>query len=376
MKGKTWLLIVIVAVLLGLFGYAAFRAGPLAPVAVTVTRVERAALQPGLYGIGTVEARDRYRIGPVQPGRLARLLVDVGDTVSQGQILGEMDPIDLQERLEAQKAALAGARASLEQARSRLAFAEQQVQRYRKLLQTGASTRDLLDAKELELESSRSALKAAEDAVRRLVHEWKALQSLHDNLRLIAPVDGVVVARNAIPGDTVIAGQAVVEIIDPDSLWVTTRFDQIRARGLEAGLEGRILLRSRPDEPLPGRVLRVEPLADAVTEEMIARVVFDRIPKPLPPLGELAEITLSLPALPESAVIPNAALQRHRGQPGVWRVVEGRIEFVPVEAGRQDLQGRVGIRSGLKGGETVVVYSEEPLKPGREIRIVESLVKP
>ena len=74
------------------------------------------------------------------------------------------------------------------------------------------------------------------------------------NLRLIAPVDGLVVARDADPGTTVVAGQAVVEVIDPGSLWINVRFDQISAAGLRAGLPAEIVaaLAARPAPGRPG----------------------------------------------------------------------------------------------------------------------------
>jgi hypothetical protein len=65
------------------------------------------------------------------------------------------------------------------------------------------------------------------------------------------------------------------------------RFDQVSATGLSAGLAARIALRSRSDWTLNGEVLRVEPLADAVTEEMLAKVVFEQMPEPLPPCNGL-----------------------------------------------------------------------------------------
>ena len=65
------------------------------------------------------------------------------------------------------------------------------------------------------------------------------------NLRLIAPVDGLVTDRNADPGTTVVAGQSVVEVIDPTSLWINVRFDQLRVSGLSAGLPVHIVLRSQ-----------------------------------------------------------------------------------------------------------------------------------
>jgi multidrug resistance efflux pump len=69
------------------------------------------------------------------------------------------------------------------------------------------------------------------------------------------------------PGTTVVAGQAVIEIIDPSQLWINVRFDQTQSAGLAAGLQVRIALRSRPDAPLSGIIERVEPMADALTRK-------------------------------------------------------------------------------------------------------------
>ncbi len=134
----------------------------------------------------------------------------------------------------------------------------------------------------------------AGEELSRIDADREALIAQRKNLNLIAPVDGLVAVRDADPGTTVVAGQAVVELIDPKSLWVNVRFDQIHARGLTADLPAQIVLRSQAGRVATGRVLRVEPLADAVTEEMLAKVVFDQLPEPLPPVGELAEVTVSL----------------------------------------------------------------------------------
>ena len=77
------LLAVLVPLLL-LFFYVALRSGPLASVPVTVVAVEKRAITPVLSGIGTLEARYTYRIGPVSSGRVKQLSVDVGDMVKAG----------------------------------------------------------------------------------------------------------------------------------------------------------------------------------------------------------------------------------------------------------------------------------------------------
>ncbi len=373
---RSLFLLLLLLVLLGLFVYAAFRAGPLAPVAVTVQKAGSASLRPGLYGIGSIDAERRYRIGPVQPGRVARLNVDVGDTVHKGQLLASMDPVDLEERIAAQQAALASAKANQEQAQAQLDYARRQLQRFSELLQTGTTTQDVVDSKRLAVQSAEAAREAAERRILQLQHEGRGLEEQLRNLQLLAPADGMVVARLAQPGDAVGAGQAVLEIIDPDSLWVSTRFDQVRAQGLSAGLPARIHLRSRPQQPLEGVVARVEPLADDITEEMIAQVRFRSTPTPMPPLGELAEVYLQLPPLPEGPVIPNAALRIWNGKTGVWLLDGEKIRFQPVVAGRQDLQGNVRIEQGLAAGQKIVVYSEKALEPHTRVHVVQSLVRP
>ena len=103
-----------------LFIYVALRSGPLAPVAVTVTTVQQRTIAPALAGIGTVQARYTYKIGPTYAGRIKRLDVHVGDAVKTGQVLGEMDPVDLDDRILAQAAALSRAHALAQDSRIRL----------------------------------------------------------------------------------------------------------------------------------------------------------------------------------------------------------------------------------------------------------------
>ena len=96
-------------------------------------------------------------------------------------------------------------------------------------------------------------------------------------------------------------------------------------------------------------MLRVEPKADAVTEELLAKVVFEHPPEPIPPIGELAEVTVALPAVPAAVVIPNAALRREAGEVGVWQVKAGRLHFAPLTLGATDLDGRVQVRVAQPG---------------------------
>ena len=370
---RTLALVVVAVTLLALFVYVAFRTGPLAPVAVTVAEVESRALKPSLFGIGTVEARYTYKIGPTFAGRVKRLDVHVGDRVKAGQIFGEMDPVDLDDRVRSQESALKRAEAALREAVARQSHAETQARRYEELLVVRSTSEEVVSTKRQERQIADAALSAAREDLARSRSDRDALVAQRSNLRLISPVDGVVALRDADPGTTIVAGQAVVEVIDPKSLWINVRFDQISASGLAADLPSRIALRSRRDQLLNGRVLRVEPKADAVTEELLAKVVFDKLPGALPAIGELAEVTVDLPELPASPVIANAAIRRESDKVGVWQVIDGDLHFTPIKLGTSDLDGYVQILDGLKDGDNVVIHSEKALTSKSRIKIVEHI---
>ncbi|MEO6986645.1 MAG: efflux RND transporter periplasmic adaptor subunit [Paralcaligenes sp.] len=373
LHGRTLALVAVIVPLLALFIYVGLRSGPLAPVAVTVATVESRAITPALFGIGTVEARYTYKIGPTFTGRVKRLDVHVGDPVKAGQVLGEMEPVDLDDRVRSQESAFKGAEAAMRDAQARQAYAQTQARRYEQLFAARSTSEEIVTTKRQELQIADAALSVARENIARARSDREGLVAQKSNLRLIAPVDGLVTVRDADPGTTVVAGQAVVEVIDPKSLWVNVRFDQISASGLAGGLPARIVLRSRSGQTLKGRVLRVEPKADAVTEETLAKVTFDNKPEPLPPLGELAEVTIDLPALSAAPLVSNAAVQRRGNKVGVWQIMEGDLRFSPVRLGASDLNGYVQVREGLKKGDQVVTYSEKALVARSRIYVVDHI---
>ena len=131
------------------FLWLALTTGPLAPVPVTLATVQVDGIRPSLFGVGTVEARSTYRIGPTVAGRVSRVEVQVGERVKAGQLLGEMDPVDLDDRVTAQEAALRRAQAGVEAARAqvddaqaRRDFATAQVKRYEQLLLAKTASED------------------------------------------------------------------------------------------------------------------------------------------------------------------------------------------------------------------------------------------
>lgn len=383
---RRWVLGGLAVGLMVAVGVVARQSGPWAATRVTVVEARQGRLTPSLFGIGTVEARRSVLVGPTVAGRVLRVAVDVGDVVKAGQPLGEMDPVDLDDRLAAlaastgrASAAVSAAEAQLRDAAARQTLAAANARRYVELgdqnfISPGAVETRLQEHTSADAGAglARANLDAARQDLRRLMAERAGLERQRAQVRLVAPHDGVIVSRDAEPGATVVAGQAVVRMIDPSSIWVKTRLDQGQSAGLGVGLPARIRLRSDPDRTWPGRVARVEAISDSITEERVAQVAFDQTP-PGVSLGELAEVSLALPESPEAPLLPNASLRPMQGQTGVWRVRTDGLEFVPVRLGSRSLEGQVQVLEGIAPGDRVVVHSEHALQAGTRIRVVEAL---
>jgi HlyD family secretion protein len=369
-------------------GWLVTSQGPLAAAKVTVANVEQGPLIASTFGIGTVEARRSYALGPTVTSRVLRVLVDHGDAVKAGQLVAELDPIDLADRVtSAERAAeraastIRAAEAQLAEAQSRAQLATSGARRYAELRAQGFVSQEAADAKAHEANAARAGVDAAgaQVAAARRDHERAqadvaAVGKLRTQARLASPVDGVVSARLVEPGTTVVAGQAVVQVIDPSTLWVRARIDQAQSGRVRAGQPAEIVLRSDPKRAYGGRVQRVDWVSDAVTEERIVNVDFEARPEGVP-VGELVEVTIRVAELATVRSIPAAAVKRVDRQDGVWQVNAGRATFKPVKVGMTTLDGRSQILDGLADGDQVVVHSEQALQPDARVKVVSAIVR-
>ena len=366
--------------------FALIRNGPMAEIKVTVVQATQADLTPQIFGVGVIEARRAYLIGPTLASRVSQVLVDQGDTVKAGQLLAALDPVDLDERFEsagsARQRALSaaeGADAQLREASSRHALAAASATRFRELRQQGFVSQESADARQHEAnaaaaakDAAQAALSAARKDITRLDADRAGIGKQRAQYRLKSPIDGLITTREAEPGSTVVAGQAVLRLIDPASLWIKARIDQGRAAGVALGQPVEIQLRSRPQQTFPGKVARIDANSDSVTEERLVAITFDNPPAELS-IGELVEVTIRLPSVPKALNIPTAAIHHFQQQSGVWRIEEGKTRFVPIRTGVRTLAGQTQVLEGLAPGETVIHHTLQELKSGERVRVVDSL---
>lgn len=379
---------VLAAVMAG-FLWVVVTQGPMATVRVATASAAQGTLQPEIFGIGVVEARYAYAVGPTQSGRVKHIFVDQGDRVRAGQVVAEMDAVDLDMRLAAaefarQRAAhnVEAAAASLHEVQSRKQMAEASAKRYAELGLVGFVSAEAVDARRHDaaaavsaVAGARAQLAAAQRDLSRVTAEHKGLSRLRGDLLLKSPADSLVIARDVEPGSTVVPGQAVLRMVQSESYWVRARIDQGRAEGIAVGHAAEIALRSRPSATLQGHVARIEEAGDPVTEERMVNIAFDGQPAGVP-LGDLAEVTVRLPAVQDAVWIPSAALGRADGQHGVWQIRDGRAHFVPISTGVQTLDGRTQVLSGLAANDEVVLYSPLELSAGQKVKADKRLSLP
>ena len=319
---------------------------------------------------------------------MARVLVDQGDVVKSGQLLAELDPVDLDARvtsgqLAAERAASAvrAAEAQLAETRSRAQLAAASARRSTELQAQGFVSREAADAKGHEANAAKAAvdaataqLAAAQRDRERALSDVAGVGKLRAQARLVSPVDGVVSARLVEPGTTIVAGQAVVQVIDPATLWVKARIDQGQAGGVRAGQPAEIVLRSDATRVHRGEVQRIDWVSDAVTEERIVNVGFAARPPGIS-VGELVEVTIRTAELADVRSVPAAALKRLERQDGVWQHADGRVAFRPVRVGITTLDGRSQILDGPGVGDEVVVHSDAALRPDTRVKVVTAIVR-
>ncbi|MEO8103067.1 MAG: efflux RND transporter periplasmic adaptor subunit [Betaproteobacteria bacterium] len=355
----------IAAMLIGLVAAAYWRFGR--AVAVPMVKATAGTVAARVIGPGTVQARVSVTLSSRVSATVTQVNVDVGDAVRQGQLLATLDDRDLSARrgvvLGQQDALLQnteGARAGLAKAQADIELARGKQRRDAELLAKNFVSQAVLDASNAALQAAEAGVDAARAALaarvadaRTLSQEARFADAVLSFTRLIAPGDAIVVQRLAEAGSTVVPGSPILKLVDPKTLWVATRVDESVVGRVQVAQTASIRLRT--GEAMPGKVARIARQSDAATRELEVHVAFDAVPRRFA-IDQEAEVTIEVGA-ESGIVVPLAALARDQsGRQGVLVVEDERTRFQAVDTGSADTQ-QVLVRSGLKGGETVVAVA-------------------
>jgi len=346
-------------------------------VAVPIVEAVQGTVAQRVVGPGTLQARVPVTLAARITATVQQVNVDIGDEVRRGQALVLLDDRDLAAKrgvVGAQQTALArnvdAAKASVAKAQAELELARSKQQRDAELLRSGFVSQAVLDgadaalrAAQANLDNARAthAARAAEASA--LQHEARYADAVLSFTRIVAPMDGVIIARQAEVGTTVVPGSTLLRMVDPATLWVAMSVDEsVLARVLIGQVAS---IRMRSGEVLPGKVARITHQSDAATRELEVNIAFDKPPARFA-IDQEAQVSVDTGAVAGIAV-PMTALTRDReGRQGVLIVVDARAEFRPVQTGASD--GRLAlITQGLAAGERVVAAADG-VKAGMRVK--------
>ena len=350
---------------------------------VPVVQVKIVEIQGKVHGPGTVQAKVPVAVSTKITGILEKLYADQGDRVRKGQILAEIDSMELRARAAAAQAAknraqreLIRAQADLGKAQANLGLARSNYQRDLEVFKPGYISKAAFDTSKAQLQVAESEVNASRlpsPPCRRQSNrpdsETHVAQALQNYTRILAPIDGLITSRKAEVGTTVSPGTPIFQMVDLDTVWVAAWLDQSQISQIKPGQQAAIRLRS--GRQYQGRVERLNAEADSITRELEVDIKFAQLPEPLV-IGEEAEVDLDTGQV-KALAAPLAAIMARDGKTGVLVVEQGRLVFRPIKTGLNDGK-RIAVLEGLKAGDLVVAQPVN-FKPGtrfgRKLRLRE-----
>lgn len=281
--------------------------------------------------MGNVEGYAVNNITPQQPRRITRVLVDVGDRVSAGQKVAELD------------------NSSLAQAKAQYENAKASFERSDELYKFGGESKAAWESVKTQYE------------VAKLTYE-----NLLENTTLVSPISGVITARNYDNGDMV-GGQPIFVVQQISPAKVIINVSENLYSYLKKGMPVSIELDALPEQTFEGKIHRITPSIDAATHTFPVEIIIPNGKEQIKP-GMYARVTMKYGTRP-NVVVPDRAVVKMLGSGDRFIYVykaDGTVSYQKVELGRR-MQDKYEILSGIADGDEVVVTGQAALKDGMAV---------
>jgi membrane fusion protein, multidrug efflux system len=308
---------------------------------------------------GTVRARVESNLGFRVPGKILERKVNIGDIVTVGQVIAQLDNNDL---LLTENSAKAGVAA----ARTRLAVAKDAYNRAKALLPKGYTAKAVVDQRQLEQDAAQSALDAAEAQASQATNATQyATLNTHKN--------GIISGVYAEAGQVIAAGTPVVTLAEAGETEVALSVPEQDVAQLTIGTPVEISLWADRNLKTEGRIREIAGQADTASRTYAVRTSIIKPPATLR-LGMTASVNISLGKETPHVVVPLTALTQVDGRDAVF-VVDRASSTVAsrfiTQTGVTD-QG-VKISSGVQAGDIVVTAGVQFLSEGKKVRLPEEM---
>lgn len=316
-------------------------------------------------GIGNVGSKEIYKIGSIYGGKVFSFEVNEGDFIKKGNLIAQIDSVDLKSKILEQKATIKklqndikSLKLSKQSAISTYNYQEQIFKKNQKLFKKGVIAE--LDFKKFKTNRDVAKLSASSisSKIDSLYNQIDQINANRDGLNerlsrytILAPIDGYVTKKIISNFAIINPNQTLIEIVNPNDVWVETHIDTRISGEVKIGDKATIKLRSSAKE-YEGKVVNINPINNSVTNEREIDIGFTNLPIPFY-LEEQAVVEVQIKELQNILKVPTSAITFYQEQEGVWLLKDEIVKFKPLEILAYDSNG-IATKS-LTTKETIVI---------------------
>jgi HlyD family secretion protein len=362
------------------------------PVSVELETVSQGELVVTIDEDGRTRVKDRYTVSAPLTGSLARIELNAGDEVKQGDVLARLVPLqaplldarsrsETEERVDASRAGISQVRAQIERARVAFDFAKQEAARLRQLAQSGAVSQLELDRALLDERTSQAELTSAQFAEKVASHELSMAKAAlghytdqdMESLSVPSPISGRVLKVLQKSEGVVPAGTPLIEVGDPKALEIVVDVLTTDAVSIRSGSPATI--EEWGGGPINAAVRLIEPsaftrLSALGVEEQRVNAIID-LNAPYESWAKLGdgyrvEARIEVFRAEQAIKVPQSSLFRHDGTWACFVVRDGAAELRGVEIGRRN-DRHAQVLKGLAAGEQIIVHPSDRVLDGVKV---------
>jgi RND family efflux transporter, MFP subunit len=314
--------------------------------------------------VGTVRARTSALVSARISGTVSVLHVREGDRVRKGQLLGQLDSKENLAQATGAVAAIDEAKRGLEEAQARQKLADSTFGRFKRLYDEQALTRQEFDTRQTERELAHQAVARAEARLRQTQEASRAAGAMADYTKIVAPISGIIVAKQADLGSTVFPGQPLMTIDDEGSYQLELAIPESQVRAVHAGTPVQVQI-DATGSSFSTRVTEVVPSSDPASRTYTAKVA---VPQKGVRSGMFGRGSIALGSSVKGVRVPRSAVFERGALTAVWSVgTDEVIRMRLVKTGR--IAGdSIEILSGLSDGDRIVTAGMEKAIDGARLQ--------
>ena len=334
-----------------------------------------------LNASGYVVPRLQAVVSSKVTGKVREVLIEEGMHVKAGQVLAILDDSTDRDQLDVARSQLASSEAQENQAVVEHANAARDLERNRTLFARHLISQSDMDASITKEASLKAAMDSAHEQAGVARNSLQLDQQLLDDTVIRSPFAGVVVSKDAQPGEMISPNSAgggntrtgIATVVDMGSLEIEVDVNEAYIGRVYAGQKVDAVLDAYPDWHIPSHVVSIIPTADRDKATVKVRVGFDKLdPRILPQMSIqvwfMGDDQTAATAAPQARVqIPQAAVHKDGATPYVYVYTDGRAERRAVKLGAAT-GSDIEVLAGVSGDERVIVQSDKPLADGVRVR--------